>query len=138
MDEEGGKYSPFILNDVGRLIYPMNTRILSFGQGEKITIFCHGTDKRPNTVKAKSIGLNLSKNTEGIELECKGTAFYHQDQMVTSMNKATCTRVMEPEIIKEEQSDCSKGYGADGESDALDVSLVKVGWIFNGHFEEQV
>ena len=45
---------------------------------------------------------------------------------------------MEPEIIKEEQSDCSKGFGADGESDALDISLVKVGWNFNGNFEEQV
>ena len=45
---------------------------------------------------------------------------------------------MEPEIIKEEQSDCCKGFGADGESDALDISLVKVGWNFNGIFEEQV
>ena len=45
---------------------------------------------------------------------------------------------MEPEIIKEEQSDCSKGFGADRESDALDISLVKVGWNFNGNFEEQV
>ena len=43
------------------------------------------------------------------------------------MNKPPCIRVMEPEIIKEEQSDCSKGFGADGESDALDISFVKVG-----------
>ena len=45
---------------------------------------------------------------------------------------------MKPEIIKEEQSDCSKGFGADGESDSLDISLVKVGWNFNGNFGEQV
>ena len=54
------------------------------------------------------------------------------------MNKATCIRVMECEIIKEEQSDCSKGFGADGQSDALDISLVKVEWNFNVKFEEQV
>ena len=54
------------------------------------------------------------------------------------MNKVTCIRVMEPEILKEEQSDCSKRFEADGESDALDISLVKVGWNFNGNFEEQV
>merc|ERR550534_955891 len=45
---------------------------------------------------------------------------------------------MEPEIKKEEQSDCSKGFGADGESYALDISLVKVRWNFNGNFEEQL
>ena len=54
------------------------------------------------------------------------------------MNKDTCIRVMETEIIKEEQSDCSKGFGADGESDAHNISLVKVGWNFNGNLEEQV
>ena len=138
MDDKSGKYSPFILSDAGYPIYPINSRILSFDEGDKITIFCHGTNKRPNKVKAKSLGLNLNKNKEKIELECKGEAFYYQDQMITSMSKATCTRIMEPEIIKEQSSDCSKGYGADGESEALDVSLVQVGWIFNGQFEEQV
>ena len=84
------------------------------------------------------MGLDLDKNTESIDLECRDAGFYYQEQKVTDMNKATCIRVMEPEIIKEEQSDCSKGFGADGESDALDISLVKVGWNFNGNFEEQV
>ena len=54
------------------------------------------------------------------------------------MNKASCIRVMEPEIIKEEQLDCSKGFGADGESDALDISLVKVKWNFNWNFVKQI
>ena len=84
------------------------------------------------------MGLDLDENSISIDLECRDAGFYYEDQEVTDMNKATCIRVMEPEIIKEEQSDCSKGFGADGESDALDISLVKVGWNFNGNFEEQV
>ena len=51
---------------------------------------------------------------------------------ISDMNKATCIRVMECEIIKEEQSDCSKGFGADGQSDALDISLVKLDEISMG------
>ena len=126
------------MKDNGHPIYPINNRILSFGEGEKVTLFCHGTDKKPNLFKASSLGLSLSTNVPSIDLECKTTGFYHQDTKISNINKATCIRIMEPEIIKEEQSDCSKGYGADGESDALDVSLVKVGWNFKGQFEEQV
>ena len=84
------------------------------------------------------MGLDLDKNTESIDLECRDAGFYYQDQKVPDMNKASCIRVMEPEIIKEEQSDSSKGFGADGQSDALDISLVKVEWNFNENFEEQV
>ena len=83
---------PFILNDAGYPIYPTNSRVLSFAVGDKITIFCHGTEKRSNRVKSSSLGLNLDNNNAKLELECRGTDFYHQDQMVTTLNEATCIR----------------------------------------------
>merc|ERR1711963_1092259 len=43
LDERSGKFPPFILNDAGHPIYPINSRKLSFDDGAKIILFCHGT-----------------------------------------------------------------------------------------------
>ena len=54
--------------------------------------------------------------------------------------QASCIRVLEPHIIREEGSDCSKGLGADGQVRAQmeSIVLVKVGWTFGEEaFEEQ-
>ena len=55
------------------------------------------------------------------------------------MSKISCEESQEPEIIRETKSDCSKGLGADGRSDAKEkITLVKVGWRFDEKFHEQV
>lgn len=120
-------------------MYPVNDRILSVNDGDKVTLFCHGTDKRPNKVRRATFGLSGS-NSESLELECNDGEFHFGDSKVSmdKLNKATCTRVMEPKIIKETNSDCSNGIGADGRENAESITLVKVGWNFGEHYHEQV
>ena len=55
------------------------------------------------------------------------------------MSEISCEESQEPEIIRETKSDCSKGLGADGRSDAKEkITLVKVGWRFDEKYYEQV
>ena len=51
----------------------------------------------------------------------------------------SCKETQEPEIIRENESDCSKGLGADGRRNAQkEITLVKVGWKFDEKYNEQV
>merc|ERR1711963_838731 len=92
LDERSGKFPPFILNDAGHPIYPINSRKLSFDDGAKIILFCHGTEKKPNKIKSSSLGLDLDESDQSIELKCKDSEFYHKKQKVTDMDKATCSK----------------------------------------------
>ena len=59
--------------------------------------------------------------------------------IIIKVHEATCTRIVEPLILREEESDCSSGLGADGRTEDLEtIILAKVGWDFGNEFEEQV
>ena len=45
------------------------------------------TDKRQNRIKSSSLGLDLDKNTESIDLECRDAGFYYQEQKVELVSK---------------------------------------------------
>lgn len=112
------------------------------GDKETITLFCHGTEKRENGVRKKDLGLGSSGYFyPSIEVKCENKEFFHEGTKIEieKMYAATCRRIQEPLIIREEKSDCSNGLGADGRSDELEsITLVKVGWKFSEEFEEQV
>ena len=104
------------------------------------TLFCHGTKHRTNALKGSSLG--VSGNPQSLDLVCNNGQFQTVKGQAISMNTdfymASCKNVMEPEVIREDQSDCSKGLGADGRTEDLaNITLVKVGWKFFDHFEEQ-
>ena len=84
----------------------------------------------------------MSGNPQSLDLVCNNGQFQTVKGQAISMNTdfymASCKNVMEPEVIREDQSDCSQGLGADGRTEDLDkITLVKVGWKFFDHFEEQ-
>ena len=108
--------------------------------GETINLFCHGTEKRVNGVKKSSLGLEKGYEKQ-IALTCQGQDFLYGDSVVSidKVQAATCRRVQEPTILREEKSNCSSGLGADGRiTDGEKITLVKVGWNFKDDFEEQV
>ena len=87
----------------------------------------------------KGTSLGLSGVMQSQVLQCVNGAFVTPGGATVSLYKASCTRTMEPEAIREEKSDCSSGLGADGRTENLDeITLVKIGWRFGDHFEEQV
>ena len=100
-------------------------------------MFCHGTDRKKNSLKGSSVG--LSGYPQSLDLICKDGQFETlQGEAIADLYKASCRRVMEPEVVREDQSDCSKGVGADGRTEDLEkITLVRVGWRFGDHFEEQ-
>ena len=100
-------------------------------------MFCHGTDRKKNALKGSSVG--LSGSPESLDLICKDSQFVTlEGEAISDLYKASCKRVMEPEVVREDQSDCSKGVGADGRTEDLEkITLVRVGWKFGDHFEEQ-
>ena len=108
-----------------------------------MTLFCHGTPKRANALKSSSVGLGKGKNVQSLKLRCDNGDFFiiDPDQKIPmeDLQKATCIRIMEPLIIREDSSDCSHGVGADGRTSQLEsITLVKVGWDISGHFDEQI
>ena len=108
--------------------------------GETINLFCHGTEKRVNGVKKSSLGLGTGYEKQ-IALTCQGQEFLNGDNVVSidKVQAATCRRVQEPTILREEKSNCSSGLGADGKAtDGEKITLIKVGWNFKEDFEEQV
>lgn len=134
----GGSYSSVGL----KVLQELSARIfLSQVSGEKLTLFCHGTEVSKNGLSLESMGLG-SEFPVSLDLTCVDKEFQHNGDKIgiDKLYGATCTRVLEPFITKEEKSDCSNGMGADGRTDDLDlVSLVKVGWLFgDGEFQEQV
>ena len=88
-----------------------------------------------------SLGLDLANNPR-IELMCNQNEDFVSNGDVISLTKiytATCNRILEPLILREEESDCSQGLGADGRTNDLGtIVLAKVGWDFGNGFEEQV
>ena len=113
------------------------------GDQETITLFCHGTEKRENGLRKTDLGLGTSGYFyPSIDVTCKNHEFFYEGTTKIEMEKiyaATCRRILEPLIIREEKSSCSNGLGADGRSDELEsITLVKVGWKFSEEFEEQV
>lgn len=82
-----------------------------------------------NKISMSSLGLSNVANHQQLDLQCKGQDFKHGNVKV-NVYEATCTRVMEPEIIREENSDC--GEAIEG------TTLVKIGWNFGYQFIEQV
>ena len=100
-------------------------------------MYCHGTEIRSNYIRLSTLG--LSGVSKAQELNCVNGAFVTPEGATVSLYRASCYRIMEPEVIREEKSDCSSGLGADGRTENLDeITLVKVGWKINDHFEEQV
>ena len=89
-----------------------------------------------------SLGLDSATNNARVELLCNENEEFTLDGDTISVDKiheATCTRIMEPLILREEKSDCSSGLGADGRTEDLEtIILAKVGWDFGNEFEEQV
>ena len=120
-------------------MYPVADRILQFSEGQTATLFCHGTDKRPNSISLASLDLS-GTNPEYMELLCQNGQFLFADKVVskTNLDRVTCIRIMEPVLERELQSDCSNGFGADLAQNGADITLVKVGWNLKGHFHEQV
>ena len=110
-------------------------------EDEKVVLFCHGTEKRTNFVSMNSLG-SESANNARVELLCNENEEFTLDGDIISVDKiheATCTRIMEPLILREEESDCSSGLGADGRTEDLEtIILAKVGWDFGNEFQEQV
>lgn len=140
MDQRTGKYAPFLLRNDEEIAYPEGSRILNFNEGETLTLFCHGTPKKPNFISMSTVGLDKD-NSKSLSLTCKDKSFYDGDVQVSIDNiySTTCTRIMEPLIDREESSDCSQGLGADGKlTDLENIVLVKVGWNFGTSFQEQV
>ena len=107
------------------------------GSYESLSLFCHGTDRKPNYIDDANFD-----NPSRLQLICKnGNFFFNGDSVLTAeaLSKISCKRIQEPEIIRETESDCSKGLGADGRTDATEkITLVKVGWKFDEKFVEQV
>ena len=113
---------------------------INVDDGETINLFCHGTEKRVNGVKKSSLGLGTGYEKQ-IALTCQGQEFLNGDNVVSidKVQAATCRRVQEPTILREEKSNCSSGLGADGKAtDGEKITLIKVGWNFKEDFEEQV
>ena len=101
-----------------------------------MSLFCHGTDKEPNYINDSKFG-----NPVRLQLVCKKSQFFYDDLKLTSktLSKMSCKESQEPKIIRETKSDCSKGLGADGRSNAKEkITLVKVGWNLYEKFHEQV
>ena len=101
-----------------------------------MSLFCHGTDRNPNFISDAKF-----ENPSRLHLVCKNSQFFYDDVLLTTkkLSKMSCKEPQEPEIIRETESDCSKGLGADGRSDAKEkITLVKVGWKFDKKFHEQV
>ena len=101
-----------------------------------MSLFCHGTDKEPNYINDSKFG-----NPVRLQLVCKENQFFYDDLKLTSktLSKMSCKESQEPKIIRETKSDCSKGLGADGRSNAKEkITLVKVGWNLDEKFHEQV
>ena len=101
-----------------------------------MSLFCHGTDKEPNYINDSKFG-----NPVRLHLVCKKSQFFNDDLKLTSktLSKMSCKESQEPEIIRENESDCSKGLGADGRSNTKEkITLVKVGWNLDEKFHEQV
>ena len=101
-----------------------------------MTVFCHGHGNVLNMA-------NLDEaKVDRLVLECKDDKFVHVPSQteisLETIQRATCAQRQYPHIIREEKSNCSQGYGADGApiEDLNDVVLVKVGWTFE-HFKEQ-
>ena len=88
-----------------------------------------------------SLGID-SANSQSIELICNENNKFVFNGDIISLDKihaATCTGIIEPMIIREEESDCSHGLGADGRTDDLGtIVLAKIGWDFGNDFKEQV
>ena len=109
----------------------------SLGNYESLSLFCHGTDRKPNYINDANF-----ENPSRLQLICKnGNFVFNGDSVLTTeaLSQLSCKRIQEPEIIRETESDCSKGLGADGRTDAKEkITLVKVGWKFDEKFVEQV
>ena len=103
-----------------------------------MSLFCHGTDRKPNYI---IINVPNFENPSRLHLVCKKSQFFNGDLLLTTktLSEISCKQPQEPEIIRETKSDCSKGLGADGRSDAKEkITLVKVGWRFDEKYYEQV
>ena len=91
-----------------------------------------------------SLGLEMATSPK-VELVCNQNNEFTMGDNVISIEKiyaAECKKRMEPLIIREEHSNCSRGLGADGRvinADDLDsIVLAKIGWNFDSDFQEQV
>ena len=88
-----------------------------------------------------SLGLD-AENSQSVELTCNENYEFILNGDVISLDKihaASCTGIIEPSIMREEESDCSHGLGADGRTNDLGtIVLAKIGWEFGNGFEEQV
>ena len=88
-----------------------------------MSLFCHGTDKQPNYINDSKF-----ENPVRLHLVCKKSQFFNDDLKLTSktLSKMSCKESQEPEIIRENESYCSKGLGADGRSNTnKKITLVK-------------
>lgn len=140
LDQRTGGYPPFILKNGQEIVYPEGSRILSASDGETLTLFCHGTPKRTNFISMASMGLDYT-NAQSLDLKCIDQEFVNGNLQVSldKIYSATCTRIMEPLIERQEGSDCSKGLGADGRTDDLDsIVHVRIGWDFGSGIQDQV
>ena len=109
---------------------------ISLGNDESLSLFCHGTDKNPNYIKDAN-----DENPSRLHLICKDSQFFNGGLLLSArtLSEISCKQIQEPEIIRENESDCSKGLGADGRSNTKEkITLVKVGWNLDEKFHEQV
>ena len=81
------------------------------------------------------------KNPTRLYLACKNSQFFNGDLLLSTrtISEISCKQIQEPEIIRETESDCSKGFSADGRMNGKEkITLVKVGWRFDEKYFEQV
>ena len=157
LEQRSGDFPPFILDSFGYIKYPVGSKTLTFGKAcicsiffhflkstlqanlgndELLSLFCHGTDKKPNYI----MDANL-KNPTRLYLACKNSQFFNGNLLLSTrtISEISCKQIHEPEIIRETESDCSKGFSADGRMNGKEkITLVKVGWRFDEKYFEQV
>ena len=70
-------------------------------------MFCHGTEKRVNGIKKSSIGLG-SGYEKSVKLTCQGQDFFYGETKfnMDQIYSASCRRIQEPFIIRDEKSTC--------------------------------
>merc|ERR1719348_2928091 len=138
LDALTGEFPPLLIQR-GDFIFPSSRteddkRILSFGEGDPLDLYCHGSEKGQAETTVTLAGEDTGDSR--VQLTCLGGVFKRLLYETTvSVEAASCNKKQEPLLMRRKEQ-CSH-IGADGRDDELSfLTRASIGWRIDGVYQE--
>jgi len=145
LDQREGDINPMIIDHDNHIIYPSDSRVMTFADGSEFGLFCHSSEKRANQLILSNGGQDYDNFGDYALIECVGGNFMAKKgdpgDIKIDILASTCANRMEPRISKDFSSHgACADTGADGRKDDLDdhLHIVHIGFQIRDTFHIQI